>query len=101
MTWHPGGPPANCSYSRADADSYLLDHGDLVLRTAFTRRLAGGHPIASAPMGGSSGGALAAAVSNGGGLGLVGGGRGDPAHDLVAAIVADAERALTLARQPR
>ena len=35
------------------------------------------HPIALAPMGGSAGGALAAAVSNGGGLGLVGGGRGD------------------------
>jgi len=35
------------------------------------------HPIALAPMGGMSGGALAAAVSNGGGLGLVGGGRGD------------------------
>src|SRR6202021_1107024 len=33
------------------------------------------HPIASAPMGGAAGGALAAAVSNGGGLGLIGGGR--------------------------
>lgn len=33
------------------------------------------HPIVSAPMGGSAGGALAAAVSNGGGLGLIGGGR--------------------------
>jgi nitronate monooxygenase len=47
-----------------------------VLPTAFTRALAIEHPIASAPMGGSAGGALAAAVSNGGGLGLVGGGRG-------------------------
>jgi nitronate monooxygenase len=36
-------------------------------------------PIASAPMGGSAGGALAAAVSNGGGYGMVGGGRGEPA----------------------
>jgi nitronate monooxygenase len=35
------------------------------------------HPIALAPMGGSAGGALAAAVSNGGGLGLLGGGRGE------------------------
>lgn len=45
--------------------------------TAFTELLAVEHPIALAPMGGSAGGALAAAVSNGGGLGLVGGGRGD------------------------
>jgi nitronate monooxygenase len=35
------------------------------------------HPIALAPMGGVAGGELAAAVSNGGGLGLVGGGRCD------------------------
>ena len=33
--------------------------------------------MALAPMGEVAGGALAAAVSNGGGLGLVGGGRGD------------------------
>ncbi|MFF9649078.1 NAD(P)H-dependent flavin oxidoreductase [Streptomyces sp. NPDC014622] len=46
--------------------------------TAFTRALALRHPIALAPMGGSAGGALAAAVSNSGGLGLVGGGRGEP-----------------------
>jgi nitronate monooxygenase len=49
----------------------------VALRTAFTELLAVEHPIALAPMGGSAGGALAAAVSNGGGLGLVGGGRGD------------------------
>jgi nitronate monooxygenase len=36
-------------------------------------------PIALAPMARSAGGSLAAAVSNGGGLGLVGGGLGDPA----------------------
>ncbi len=36
------------------------------------------HPIALAPMGGAAGGALAAAVSNGGGVGLVGGGREGP-----------------------
>ncbi len=35
------------------------------------------HPIVLAPMGGASGGRLAAAVSNAGGLGLVGGGYGD------------------------
>lgn len=49
----------------------------MVLQTAFTRCMSVQHPIVSAPMGGSAGGALAAAVSNGGGLGLVGGGRGD------------------------
>ena len=37
------------------------------------------HPIILGPMGGVSGGRLAAAVSNAGGLGLVGGGYGDPA----------------------
>jgi nitronate monooxygenase len=49
----------------------------MTLRTAFTRALSVEHPIALAPMGGFSGGALAAAVSNGGGLGLVGAGRSD------------------------
>ncbi len=49
------------------------------LSTAFTKLLSVRHPIALAPMGGSAGGALAAAVSNGGGLGLLGGGSGDPA----------------------
>ena len=47
------------------------------LWTPFTESLGIRHPIALAPMGGAAGGALAAAVSNGGGLGLVGGGRGD------------------------
>lgn len=37
------------------------------------------HPIALAAMGGSAGGALAAAVGRGGGLGLLGSGDGDPA----------------------
>ncbi|MBO0518049.1 nitronate monooxygenase, partial [Streptomyces beijiangensis] len=35
------------------------------------------HPIVLAPMGGAAGGALAAAVSGAGGLGLLGGGYGD------------------------
>ena len=52
--------------------------GFMALRTAFTELFSLQHPIALAPMGGASGGALAAAVSNGGGLGLVGGGREDP-----------------------
>jgi len=50
----------------------------MALRTPFTELFSLQHPIALAPMGGASGGALAAAVSNGGGLGLVGGGRADP-----------------------
>ncbi len=49
----------------------------MALRTAFTDLFGIEHPVALAPMGGSAGGALAAAVSNGGGLGLVGGGTGD------------------------
>jgi nitronate monooxygenase len=49
------------------------------LSTAFTRLLGVRHPVVLAPMGGSAGGALAAAVSTGGGLGLLGGGAGDHA----------------------
>jgi len=49
----------------------------MTLRTAFTELLGLRHPVALAPMGGSAGGALAAAVSNAGGLGLLGGGNGD------------------------
>ena len=47
------------------------------LSTAFTQMFGVRHPIALAPMGGSAGGALAAAVSRGGGLGLLGGAYGD------------------------
>lgn len=49
----------------------------MVLSTAFTELLGVRHPVALAPMGGSAGGALAAAVSRGGGLGLLGSGNGD------------------------
>jgi nitronate monooxygenase len=49
----------------------------MALRTTFTDQFALEHPIALAPMGEVAGGRLAAAVSNGGGLGMVGGGRGD------------------------
>jgi nitronate monooxygenase len=51
----------------------------MALTTAFTRMFGVRHPIALAPMGGTAGGALAAAVSRGGGLGLLGSGDGDPA----------------------
>jgi nitronate monooxygenase len=47
------------------------------LTTAFTDLAAVDHPVVLAPMGGIAGGALAAAVSNAGGLGMVGGGRGE------------------------
>jgi nitronate monooxygenase len=46
------------------------------LLSSFTEMVHIEYPIASAPMGGSAGGVLAAAVSNAGGLGLVGVGRG-------------------------
>lgn len=49
----------------------------MTLSTAFTELFGVRHPIASAPMGGSAGGALTAAVSRGGGLGLLGSGDGD------------------------
>src|SRR5215469_17267943 len=51
----------------------------MALSTDFTELFGVTHPIALAPMGGTAGGALAAAVSNGGGLGLIGGGGGDRA----------------------
>ena len=63
----------------------------MVLHTSFTEALAVQHPIALAPMAGSAGGALAAAVSNGGGLGLVGGGRGN--RDWLARELAISHRA--------
>ena len=47
------------------------------LRTRLTERLGIKHPIISAPMGLLAGGKLAAAVSDAGGLGLIGGGYGD------------------------
>jgi nitronate monooxygenase len=47
--------------------------------TALTEMFGLQHPIVLGPMGSVSGGRLAATVSNAGGLGLVGGGYGDPA----------------------
>lgn len=49
----------------------------MTIATTFSRRLALDYPIVLAPMGSVSGGRLAAAVSEAGGLGLVGGGYGD------------------------
>ena len=47
------------------------------LRTALTEMFGIEHPVVLAPMGDVAGGALAAAVSEGGGLGVIGAGRGD------------------------
>ena len=49
----------------------------MTLRTKLTELLGIRHPVLQAPMGGTAGGRLAAAVSEAGGLGLIGGGRGD------------------------
>jgi nitronate monooxygenase len=49
----------------------------MAIATRLTQRLGIAHPILSAPMAFAAGGALAAAVSNAGGLGFIGGGYGD------------------------
>ncbi|MBF8189468.1 nitronate monooxygenase [Nonomuraea sp. K274] len=49
----------------------------MTLSTVFTEMLGLRYPIALAPMGGSAGGALAAAVSRAGGFGILGGAYGD------------------------
>jgi nitronate monooxygenase len=48
-----------------------------MISTRLTERLGIRHPIISAPMAFAAGGALAAAVTHAGGLGLIGGGYGD------------------------
>jgi nitronate monooxygenase len=55
-----------------------VKESEMGLRTKLTERLAIRHPILLGPMGNVSGGALAAAVSEAGGLGLIGLGYGDP-----------------------
>jgi len=49
----------------------------MTIITRFTKQLGLNHPLMSAPMGTTAGGRLAAAVSNAGGLGMVGVGYGD------------------------
>lgn len=48
------------------------------MQTRLTQMLGIEHPILSAPMGFAAGGKLAATVSRAGGLGMIGGGYGDP-----------------------
>ena len=62
------------------------------LATRLTRTLGLRHPIVSAPMAFAGGGALAAAVSRAGGLGLIGGGYGDPAWLEQQFVAAGGER---------
>jgi nitronate monooxygenase len=76
------------------------------LATRLTRSLQLRHPIVSAPMAFAAGGALAAAVSRAGGLGLIGGGYGDAAWLEQQFAIAKGERigvgfiTWSLARQP-
>ncbi|GLP77108.1 2-nitropropane dioxygenase [Mycobacterium antarcticum] len=49
----------------------------MALRSALTDMFGIDHPIVLAPMGGVAGGRLAAGVAEGGGLGMIGGGRGE------------------------
>lgn len=49
----------------------------MTIDTRLTRRLGIAHPVLSAPMAFAAGGKLAAAVSNAGGIGFIGGGYGD------------------------
>ena len=49
----------------------------MTLRTRLTEKLGITHPVLLAPMGSISGGRLAGAVSEAGGLGLIGGGYGN------------------------
>ena len=52
----------------------------MTITTAITRLFGIEHPILLAPMGSIAGGALAAAVTRAGGLGIIGGGYGDRTH---------------------
>lgn len=49
-----------------------------IIKTRFTERFGIAHPVMLAPMDKVAGGRLASAVSRAGGLGLIGGGYGDP-----------------------
>lgn len=63
-----------------------------MIATRLTDRLGIRHPIVSAPMAVAGGGALAAAVTRAGGLGLIGGGYGDSDWIRAQFAAADSER---------
>lgn len=52
----------------------------MAITTSITKLFGIEHPLLLAPMGSVAGGALAAAVTRAGGLGIIGGGYGDPAQ---------------------
>ena len=58
--------------------SFVQGLNTMTIQTAMTEKLAIAHPLMLAPMGTVAGGTLAAAVSNAGGLGMIGVGYGDP-----------------------
>lgn len=73
-----GGCTISNLHLMLDGKSRLFAGGaEMRLQTRLTERLGIRHPILLAPMGVMSGGRLAAAVSNAGGLGIIGGGYGD------------------------
>ena len=66
-----------CCREQAGSSELVKGQRVVSIRTALTEELSLEYPIFSAPMGSVAGGRLAAAVSNAGALGLVGGGYGD------------------------
>src|SRR4051812_24154361 len=70
---------------RLDHQSFTISRCDMfsregrtMIETRLTQMFGLQHPVVLGPMGGVAGGELAAAVSNAGGLGIVGGGYGNP-----------------------
>ncbi len=80
-----GDPPCWAHLFDDDEDDDNHVKPTVGLSTAITEMFGIRHPILLAPMGDSAGGRLAAAVSNAGALGLIGGGYADP-HWLEAEI---------------
>ena len=75
---YAAGRAAACAPVLPSAGAGRCDDVHMGLASAFTELMSVQWPIVSAPMGGSAGGALTAAVCNGGGLGMLGSGDGDP-----------------------
>jgi nitronate monooxygenase len=71
--------PATLSSNASGIGSAMAHSEEKIIETRFTRRFGVKHPVALAPMDKVSGGRLAAAVSDAGGFGLIGGGYGDTA----------------------
>ena len=83
LAGHPGDPRLGelRALARVAAEDLARARGTRTARTLTTRlteRFGLTHPVVLAPMAFAAGGRLAAAVSTAGGLGLIGGGYGDP-----------------------